>query len=128
MKKLLKKLGFRKMDEMEQHIAFKAQRNALVFLLVALFGLTLYESYKVYAFHTPLNLVPCFLLVAASWIQTLSQLIMTRNAVKDDEDSFETSPLLKIIIFICVVVAVVVTIGAAIIIMGTKLWLIELNS
>jgi len=83
--------------------------------------LTLYESYKVYAFHTPLNLVPCFLLVAASWIQTLSQLIMTRNAVKDDEDSFETSPLLKIIIFICVVVAVVVTIGAAIIIMGTKL-------
>ena len=121
MNKLLKKLGFRKMDEMEQHIAFKAQRNALVFLLVALFGWTLYESYKVYAFHTPLNLVPCFLLVAASWIQTLSQLIMTRNAVKDDEDSFETSPLLKIIIFICVVVAVVVTIGAAIIIMGTKL-------
>ena len=27
MKKLLKKLGFRKMDEMEQHIAFKAQNR-----------------------------------------------------------------------------------------------------
>ena len=121
MSKLFKKLGFRKMDEMEQHIAFKAQRNVLIFLLIALFGWTLYESYKVYVFHTPLNLFPCFLLVAASWIQIFSQLIMTRNAVKDDEDSFETSPLLKIIILICVIVAVIVTIGAAIIIMGTKL-------
>lgn len=121
MKKFFKKLGFRKMDEMEQQIAFKAQRNALVFLLAALFVWTLYESYKVYAFHTSLNLIPCFLLVAASGIQTLSQLIMTRNAVKDDEESFETSPLLKIIIWICVVVGVIVTIGSAIIIMGVKL-------
>ncbi len=121
MKKFFKKLGFRKMDEMEQHIAFKAQRNALGFLLIALFIWSLYESYKVYAFHTSLNLFPCMLLVAASCIQTLSQLIMTRNAVKDDEDSFETSPLLKIIIWVCVVVGVIATIVAAIMIMGVKL-------
>ena len=121
MKKFFKKLGFRKMDEMEQHIAFKAQRNALVFLLIALFIWTLYESYKVYAFHTSLNLIPCFLLVVASGIQTLSQLIMTRNAVKDDEDSFETTPLLRIIVWVCVVIGIIVTIGSVIIIMGVKL-------
>ena len=121
MKKFFKKLGFRKMDEMEQHIAFKAQRNALIFLFIALFAWSLYESYKVYAFHTSLNLIPCLLLVLAVIIQNLSQLIMTRNAVKDDDESFETSPLLKIIIWICVVVGVVVTIGAAFLIMGVKL-------
>ena len=43
MKKFFNKLGFRKMDEMEQHIAFKAQRNALIFLLVALFVWTIYS-------------------------------------------------------------------------------------
>lgn len=121
MKKFFNKLGFRKMDEMEQQIAFKAQRNALAFLLISLFVWTLYESYKVYVFHTSLNLFPCFLLVAASSIQTISQLIMTRNVVKDDEDSFETTPLLKVIIWVCVVVGVIVTIGTAIIIMGVKL-------
>ena len=121
MNKLLKKLGFRKMDEMEQHIAFKAQRNALIFLLIALFIWSLYESYKVYVYHTTLTLFPCFLLIAASSIQTFSQLVMTRNAVKDDEDSFITTPLLKIIIFICVFVSIVITIGALFVFNGVKL-------
>ena len=93
MKKFFKKLGFHKMDEMEQHIAFKAQRNAFVFLLFALFIWTLYESYKVYAFHSELNPFPCFLLAAASCIQIISQLIMTHNAVKDDEETPKTSPV-----------------------------------
>lgn len=118
MKKFLWKLGFRKMDEMEQHIAFKAQRNALVFLLIALFIWTLYESYKVYAFHTPLNLFPCFLLVAASSIQTLSQLIIARNAVKGAEDSVEASPVMKIVVAICVIIAVAVTVGVVLTVMG----------
>ncbi len=121
MKKFFKKLGFRKMDEMEQHIAFKAQRNAFVFLLAALLIWTLYEAYTVFAFDAVLNPFPCMLLAAASCIQTFSQLIMTRNAVKDDEDSFETSPLLKIIIWACVVVGAIATIVAAIMIMGVKL-------
>ncbi len=121
MKRFFKKLGFRKMDEMEQHIAFKAQRNAFVFLLAALLIWTLYEAYKVFAFDAALNPFPCMILAAASCIQTFSQLIMTRNAVKDDEDSFETSPLLKIIIWVCVVAGVIATIVAAIMIMGVKL-------
>ena len=109
------------MDEMEQHIAFKAQRNALFFLLVTLQIWTLYEAYKVFAFGTMLNPTPCILLTAASAVQYFSQLIMTRNAVKDDEDSFDTLPLLKIIIGVCVIVGVVATIGAAIMVLGVRL-------
>ncbi|MBQ4645666.1 MAG: hypothetical protein IJB72_07895 [Clostridia bacterium] len=121
MKKLLKNLGFHKMDEMEQHIAFKAQRNALVFLLSALFIWTIYESYKVYTFHSELNLFPCFLLATASCIQTFSQLIMTHNAVKDDEESPKASPLLKTILICLVVVAVIITIGSIIVLSVVKL-------
>lgn len=115
MKNFFKKLGFRKMDEMEQFIAFKAQRNALIFLFLALFVWTLYESYKVYAFETKLNLLPCFLLVAAFWVQTISQLVMSRNAVKGDDEYNESSPVLKIILVVFVVAAVIAT-GVAVII------------
>lgn len=105
MKGILKKLGFRKMDEMEKYIAFKAQRNAYIFLIVALFIWSTYESMKVFAYHTRLNLIPC----------------MLRNAVKDDEDSYETAPLLKIIILICVVTGMIVTIGASFILMSVRI-------
>ena len=121
MKKILKKLGVRKMDEMERCIAFKSQRNAFFFIMIALFAWSIYEAYKVYAFHTSLNIFPCLLLVVSLCVQIFSQLIMTRNAVKDDEDSFETSPLLKIIIWVCVVAGVIITVGTAIIIMGVHL-------
>lgn len=120
MKKFLKKLGFRKMDEMEQHIAFKAQQNAFIFLLSALFIWTLYESYKVYAFHSELNPFPCFLLATASCIQTFSQLIMTHNAVKGDEESPKASPLLKTILICLAVAAVIITIGSIIILSVVK--------
>ena len=121
MKNLLKKLGFRKMDEMERQIAFKAQRNAYSFLLVALFVWSLYESYQVYAEHSQLNLIPCMLLVAASLVQNFSQLIITRNAVKDDEDSYETDPLLKIILLVLVVFGIIVTVGVTFMTMGVQL-------
>ena len=45
---------------------------------------------------------------------------MTRNAVKDDEDSYKTAPLLRIVIPVCVVADVAATIGAAIILMGVS--------
>lgn len=109
MKNFFKKLGFRKMDEMEQLIAFKAQRNALLFLVLALFVWTLYESYKVYAFEAKLNLFPCFLLVAGSLIQTVSGLVMSRNAVKGDDEYYESSPVLKIILVILVTAAITAT-------------------
>ena len=38
MKRIFEKLGLHKMDEMEQHILFKAQRNAYLFLVIALWS------------------------------------------------------------------------------------------
>lgn len=121
MRKLFKHLGFHKPDEMERYIVFKAQRNSYLFLIIALSVWSFFESYKVYAHHTRLNLFPCMLLVTAAVIQSFSQLIMTRNVVKDDEDSYETAPLLKIIIFICGVAGIVATVIAAIIFISVKL-------
>ncbi|MBR3974899.1 MAG: hypothetical protein IKJ88_03460 [Clostridia bacterium] len=116
MKDFLKKLGFSKPDEMEQHIAFKAQRNALIFLWFALFIWTLYESYKVYTFHTQLNLLPCLLLVTSTIIQLVSQVIMSHNAVKDDEEAPKIPPILKQILLCIIIVAVIVTIGSIIVV------------
>ena len=116
MKKLLEKLGFYKPDEMEQQIAFKAQRNALIFLFLALFVWTLYESYKVYVYHTGLNLMPCFLLVASTIIQTVSQIIMSHNAVKGDDEAPAVPPILKEILLCVVIVAVIVTAGSIIVV------------
>jgi len=117
MKKFFNKLGFHKMDEMERHIAFKAQRNAYLFLIVTLLIWSFYESYKVFAFHTSLNLLPSMLLTAACGIQLFSQLAMASNVVKDEE-SYKTSPFLKVVIWCCVIVAIVITIGAVMVIMG----------
>lgn len=121
MKEIWQKLHLRKADEMERFILFKAQRNAYYFLLFSLLIWSLYESYQVFAYHGRLNLLPCLLLVAAVNIQSFSQLILTRNAVKDDEDSYETGPLAKIVLLICVVVSIVATGVAVILMMGVRI-------
>ncbi|MCI8639830.1 MAG: hypothetical protein HFG41_12030 [Coprococcus sp.] len=121
MKQFLKKLGFHSPDEMEKAILFKAQRNAYFFLTAALFFWSLYESCQVYIYHNQLNPFPCFLLVTSVIIQTFSQLIMTRNAVKDDTDSFETGPLVKIIVLICLIISIIATIISAVVLMGVRI-------
>ena len=120
MKRFLKNLGFRKPDEMERHIIFRAQRNSYFFLMAALLIWSFWESCKVYIYHTRLNLIPCLLLAGAALIQSFSQLVMTRNAVKDDEDSCETAPLLKIIVLVCVTASAIATAGAALLLMGVR--------
>lgn len=120
MKQFLKRLGFHSPDEMEKAILFKAQRNAYIFLVISLVSWSLYESYKVYVYHSRLNLIPCFLLVMTMAIQSLSQFIMTRNAVKDDEDSYETGAIVKVIVLICVIVSIIATVVTAIVFMGVK--------
>lgn len=121
MKEIWQKLRLRKADEMEQFILFKAQRNAYYFLLFSLLIWSLYESYQVFAYHGRLNLLPCLLLVAAVNIQSFSQLILTRNAVKDDEDSYETGPLAKIVLLVCVVVSLIATVVAALVLVSVKI-------
>ncbi len=106
MKKLFEKSIFRRPDEMEQSILFKAQRNALFFLEFSLIIWSFYESYKVLTYHTKLNILPSMLAIGALTIQNISQLIMTHNAVKGDEDSPKASPLFKTIL-LCLAVAAV---------------------
>ena len=120
MKRFLKRLGFHSLDEMEQAILFRAQRNAYIFLVISVLVWSLYESYKVYVYHNRLNLFPCLLLVMTMAIQSLSQFIITRNAVKDDENPYEAGAIVKIIVVICGIVSMIATIVTAIIFMGVK--------
>lgn len=116
----MKKPEFRGLDEMEKAILFKAQRNAYLFLAASLLLWSLYNSFRVYRYHERLRLLPGLLLVSAVLIQIFSQLLMARSAVKDDEESFETAPLVRIILFICVVTVIIATAGAAIVLMGVR--------
>ena len=120
MRRFLKRPEFQGLDEMEKAILFKAQRNAYFFLVAALFLLSLHQSFRVYRYHESLDPLPALLLVAAVLIQTFSQLVMTRNAVKDDKESFETAPLIRLILFICIVAVIIATTGASILLMGVR--------
>ena len=111
---------FHRMDEMERHILFKAQRNAYFFLVAALAVWSFYESWQVYVQHTRLNLLPCLLLVGAVLIQSVSQLALTRSAVKDDEDSYETGPLARLVVFVCAVACVMAAVGAAVVLLCVR--------
>ena len=120
MSKFRKKLKLRKPDEMERFILFQAQRNAYLFLVIALACWSLYESCRVFVCHSRLNLLPSLLLAAAALIQSFSQLILTRNAVKDDEDSYETGPLARIVVLACAAAGVLAAAAAAVTIMGVR--------
>lgn len=113
MRELLRRLGLRKMDEMERLIAFIAQRNAYIFLVTVLAGWALYESWRAYAEGGRPNLAPGGLLCGAVVIQGFSQLFMARKAVAGDEDSYESGPLLGLIMLVCVVAVLICTVGAA---------------
>jgi Mn2+/Fe2+ NRAMP family transporter len=118
MKSFFSKLGFRKMDEMEKDIAIKAQRNALIYVLLVLVICSFYESFKVYTQHIPLNLVPSFLLVTTSFVLIISQLVLQKRAVKGDDEYKDTTPISKIIVAGVVVTAIIILIGALIVLSG----------
>lgn len=120
MNRFWKKLGLRKPDEMERFILFRAQRNAYLFLVAALLCWSMYESCRVYIHHSRLNLLPCLLLIAAALIQSFSQLVLTRNAVKDDEDSCETGPLAWMVVLACAAAGVLAAAVTAVVILGVR--------
>lgn len=109
----MKKRSFHRMDEMERHILLRAQRSAYLFLVAALAVWSFYESWQVYARHTRINLLPCLLLVGASLVQGVSQMVQTRRAVRGDEGSCETGPLVRIVMLACVLAGALAVIGAA---------------
>ena len=110
--------GFGRPDEMERAILAKARRNAYFFLLGALLAWALCESGRVYLYHTPLNLLPCGLLAGAMLVQEFSRLALLRSAVKEDEDSFESGPLLRLVALACAAATALATLGAAFLLMG----------
>lgn len=121
MKRIQKYLGLRQMDEMERHILFRAQRNSYLFLVLSLTVWTFYESGRVYLHHTRLNLVPCLLLVVSVLIQSFSQLILTRAAVKGDEDSYETGPLARLVVLTCILAAILAAVGGAFVLLSVRI-------
>lgn len=120
MRRLLRKLRTYSPDEMEKSILFRAQRNACIFLMTALLLWTLYEGFQGIRHHRAPNVFPGLLLTTALVIQTFSRLVMTRNAVKDDEDSCETGPLVKIVTLGCAVAGMTAAGAAAILLMGVR--------
>ncbi|MBN7771797.1 hypothetical protein [Clostridium aminobutyricum] len=118
MKSFFAKLGFRKMDEMEMSIALKAQRNALIYVLLALTIWSLYESFKVYTQHISFNSVPSFLLVTTSFVLILSQLVLQKRVVKGDDEYKDPTSILKIIVIGVIVAAIIISIGAWIVFSG----------
>lgn len=79
-----------------------------------------YESWQVYARHTRLNLLPCLLLAAAALIQSFSKLVLERRAVQDDEDSYETGPLARIVVLACAAAGLIAAIGAAVMLLCVR--------
>ena len=121
MRSFWKKLRSHKPDEMERSILFRAQRNAYLFLAAALFLWSLYESWAVHVHHTRLNLLPCLLLVSAVMIQALTQALLTRRAVQDDEDSCETGPMARLVLLTCGAACLAAVAVAAAVLLGAGL-------
>lgn len=109
------------MDEMQQMHYYRSQSYAYYFLFAALFIWTIYESVTTLRHHDDLNLLPCFLMVGATLIQNFSQLIMQRNAVKDDDEYDSSQPLFKIILLACAIAVIINLVTTAIIMLVVKL-------
>ena len=111
MKSFFAKLGFRKMDEMEKDIAIKAQRNALLYILLVLTIWSFCEFFKMHTQHTSLNSVPSFLLVTTSIVLIVSQLVLQKRAVKAD-DEYKDTPISKSIVLVVMIAAIWLALGS----------------
>lgn len=121
MKGFWKKLRAHRPDEMERAILFRAQRNAYGFLILSLLLWSMYESVQVYRLHQRLNLLPCLLLAGAAGIQSVTQLVLTRRAVQGDEDSWETGPFVKLVLFLGAAACAALALAAAVVLMAVRI-------
>ena len=114
MKEFFRKLGFRKMDEMERMVALKAQRNALLYGVVFLFGWTIYNSWRAIAAQSEVDLTPSFLLVTMSLVLTFSQVHYQKRLLAGTEEGAEYSrSFRRTMLAALAVAAVLVAVGAA---------------
>lgn len=84
------KLGIRKADEMERAIQLKAIRLAWGYTSAFLVVWSLYESYEARRTHTPVDLIPCFLLVSQNLVLILAQGVFTKKMAADGEKGGST--------------------------------------
>ena len=89
MKNWLKKLGFRKMDEMERLIALKAQRNTLLYMVVFLFIWSMGNTLRAVREQVSLDNTPSLLLSTAVLVLIGSQLHYQRKALSGSEEEKE---------------------------------------
>lgn len=118
MKNFFSKIGLRKMDEMDKSIAMKSQRIALVYVVGVLVVWSLYESYKVYAYNTRINMAPSFLLVSTSLVLIFSQWVLQRQAVKDDSEYKQGNSVWKYALIFIVIASAIASIGAWFLVAG----------
>lgn len=114
MKNLLSTLGIKKMDEMERNIADRAIRYAYLFLIVALMVWTIAESALTMRTHGAhrANLLPCMLLVGASLIQSILQLVFRARSTAGDEEYHETWPVGRVLMIALVITVVITVVGS----------------
>lgn len=120
MKTFWKKISFHKMDEMERHYTYRSQRNAYLFLMLSLAVWSISEGRRGMLEAGRTNPLPAVLLGTASLIQLFSKLILIRNAVKEDEDSYETKPFQRLAIFIFSLFAFLLVAGLTVLYMGMR--------
>ncbi len=108
-------------DEMSRQIARTARGHAYAFLLAALTLRCLWETARSLSRQTIPDLLPLALLAGAALVETASRLLLTRRAVKDDEDSFETGPLRGLVLLTCLTLGLAALAGAAWLLLGVRL-------
>lgn len=114
MKEWFRRMGFRKMDEMERMVALKAQRNALLYGVVFLLGWSIYNSIQAMAAGSRADLTPSFLLVTMSLVLTFSQVYYQKRLLAGTEEEKEYSRFFwHTLLWGLVVMAVLMAVGAA---------------
>lgn len=86
MKEFFRRLGFRKMDEMERMVALKAQRNTLLYGVVFLLGWSIYNAWRALATQGEMDTTPSFLLVTMSLVLSFSQLYYQKRLLAGTEE------------------------------------------
>lgn len=88
-KKWMQKLGFQEMDEMQKLIALKAQRNALIYVLVFLLLWDGVEIFRAFRYNIAVGNLPTFLLSTLSLVLIGSQIYYQQKVLKGSEEGAE---------------------------------------
>lgn len=91
MRKIWNKLGFRKMDEMEQMIAFKAQRNAFLYGVLFLVGWSIYNTCQAVVTQGRVDTMPSLLLSTMVLVLIGSQVFYQHQLMAGTQEGREYS-------------------------------------